>query len=141
MQHNFKCSACFGETNDFDIGTPDAPFFPGTTPTLTVDVTDVDGVTPVVLTGAVIYLTCKKDPGDADPGLFQLSTTSGEIVLSPQSGSTVGQFVVTFPSDATANLSAMLDYLYDVRIILAGDIQNVLFGTLRLTPTITQAVS
>ena len=91
MQHNFKCSACFGETNDFDIGTPDAPFFQGTTPTLTVDVTDVDGVTPVVLTGAyspAVFESnefkdyCFASPAAADALSSQLKTRFGEQLPS-----------------------------------------------------------
>ena len=139
---NLKCNGCWnGSPNEFPLGTPEEPFFQGTTPTLTVTVTQLDGVTPVNLTGAVIYLTCKADPSDADPGLFQLSTTGGQIGISPQSGATVGQFVVTFPSVATAALSALLSYPYDCRVILGGNVQTILFGPLTLAQAITQKVS
>ena len=67
---NLKYNGCFGGLpNAFPLGTLEAPFFQGTTPTLTVTVTLADSVTPVNLTGAVIYLTCKSDPSDSDPGL------------------------------------------------------------------------
>ena len=137
----FKCEGYFGDSpNEFDLGTPDNPFFQGTTPSLTVTVLDSAGV-PVNISGATIYLTAKADPLDADPGLFQLSTTNAEIVISPQSGDTIGQYVATFPATATKNLSALLHYLYDSRIILAGNVQTVLFGELTLTQAITTAVS
>lgn len=139
---NLKCNGSFGGLpNAFPLGTPDAPFFQGTTPALTVTVTLPDGVTPVNLMGAKVYLTCKSDPSDADPGLFQLSTVTGEIVLAAQSGTTVGQLTATFPAVATASLSAMRSYPYDVRIILAGNVQTVLYGLLTLSQAITQSES
>jgi hypothetical protein len=142
---NFKCSGIFGGLpNAFNIGTPENPFFQGTTPTLTVTVYQPDGVTPVVLTGAKIYLTVKADPADADPGLFQLSTTGGSIVISTQSGAPVGQFVATFPASATVaagNLQPGLQYPFDCRVILAGNVQTVVYGELTLMQAITQAVT
>jgi len=138
---NLKCNGCFGGLpNAFNIGTPEAPFFQGTTPTLTVTVTLADGVTPVNLTDAKIYLTCKNDPSQADPGLFQLSTTGGGIVISDQSTHT-GQFVATFQSANTVSLSALLNYPYDVRVILAGNVETVLYGVLTVSPAITQAIT
>jgi hypothetical protein len=139
---NLKCNGVWnGLPNAFNIGSEEAPFFQGTTPTLTVTVTQADGVTLVNLTGATIYLTCKNDPSQADPGLFQLSTTAANIVILTQSGATLGQFVVTFPASATAALSYLLNYPYDCRIILAGNIQTVLYGAITLTAAITQAQS
>jgi len=138
---NLKCTGCFGGLpNSFALGTPEAPFFQGTTPTLTVTVTLADGVTLVDLTGAVIYLTAKSDPSDADPGLFQLSTTGGQIALSNQT-TNKGQFVVSFPASATASLSALLSFPFDVRVILSGNIQTVVYGPLTLSQAITQAQS
>jgi hypothetical protein len=140
---NLKCNGCFGGLpNAFDIGTDDAPFFQGTTPSLTVTVTLPDGVTPVNIAGAKIYLTCKKDPADSDAdALFQLSTTGGAIVISTQFGATLGQFVATFASANTAALSALLSYLYDCRVILSGNVQDVLYGKITVTPSITQAIT
>ena len=139
---NLKCNGCYGGLpNQFPLGTPDAPFFQGTTPCLTVTVTELGGVTLVDLTGAKILLTVKADPSDADPGLFQLSTVTSEIVISPQSGATLGQFVATFASANTAALSALLNYPYDVRIILSGNVQTVLYGRLTLSEAITQTTS
>ena len=137
---NLKCNGCFGGLpNAFPLGTLEAPFFQGTTPTLTVTVTLADGVTPVNLSGAVIYLTCKSDPSDSDPGLFQLSTTGGQIAILTQSGGTLGQFVVTFPGAATTSLRVLLSYPYDVRVILSDNVQTVLYGQLTLSQAITQA--
>ena len=130
------------ETNDFNIGGDVVPFFAGDTPSLTVDVTEPDGITPVNISQALIILTCKVNPDDSDANaVFTLSTDTGEIVISPQSGETVGEFVVTFPSDATANLSTLLPYLYSIRLILSGNVQTILFGAIKLKKAITQAVS
>jgi len=116
----------------------DLNFVQGNTPGLTVTVTLPDGVTKVDLTGAVIYLTAKEDPSEADPGLFQLSTVSGDIDISDQE-TNLGEYVVTFPAAATANLSALKEYFWDSKVELNGILQTVIGGKLTLTQAITQA--
>jgi hypothetical protein len=115
-------------------------FVQGNTPSLTVTVTEADGVTLVDITDATIYLTCKADPGDTDDdALFQLSTTRGDIVIPDQSGVLKGQYIVTFPAAATEALSALLKYPYDSKVELGGNLQTVIGGTIQLTQAITRA--
>ncbi len=122
----------------------DLLFVAGNTPTLTITVTQLDGVTLVNLTGATIYLTCKNGPGraipgQADPGLFQLSTINGSIVILAQNGLTLGQYVVNFPDGATEDLSPFSEYIWDSKIELGGNLQTVIGGRLILTPAVTQS--
>jgi hypothetical protein len=116
----------------------DAPYVPfdfafvaGNTPSIIFTVTDGAG-DPVDVSDADIYFTCKSDPSDADPGLFQLSTATGEIVID---GST---FTVTIPADKTKDLTA-LAYPWDCKVELAGNVQTVSGGALTPWPAITRA--
>lgn len=97
----------------------------------------VSGSFPINLTGAKIVLTYKASYKDADPGIFQISTQSGGIVITDP---TNGEFAVTIASSLTANLEAPnLSGVYDCEVLLAdGTRKTLLFGTFILSLNATR---
>lgn len=72
---------------------------------LYVTYTTADG-TPIDITNATIYMTCKPALNMPDSSaIFAISTTSGDIVKTVPSA---GQFVVSVPSSATLNAQEQL---------------------------------
>jgi len=94
---------------------------------------------PVSLVGATIVLTYKASYKDADPGIFQLSTLTGEIVITSPSN---GQFAITIPSAKTALLEAPnLSGVYDCEVKLAdGTRTTLLSGTFTLNLNVTRVL-
>ena len=114
-------------------------FVRGDTLTLNVQYESSNGAcppvyTPIPITGASIYFTCKQYATDADPGLFQLIIGSGIIITDGPNG----KFQVIIPEASTLSLNCGVAMPYDCVIKpLAGGRDTVLKGTLTLEQNIT----
>lgn len=98
----------------------------------------VNGVTsPEPMTGATIKMTAKYSVADADPGVFQISTTSGAIVVRATPGEThIADIVV--PPSATSAITVDCVLEYDVEVTWSVTKKHTLQdGTLSVTLDIT----
>jgi len=91
------------------------------------------------------YLTAKALPGNADPGVFQLTITAvassaGQITNTGASGT--GSLVFTVTSAQSALLDSTLTYVYDIKVIYDdGEPVTVEVGTIDVTQGVTAAVA
>ena len=82
----------------------------------------------VDLTGYTIWMTAKLSKADADPGVFQLSTTAGSVVVSNQT-TNKGEFVAT-PLPANTNfLTADTLLFVDIQIKSPGGLVDTVVST------------
>ena len=108
---------------------------------LTRSVTNVPS--PRVLTK--VYLTLKKDPRDADPGVLQLTittsaTSAGQITNAGGSGT--GAFTFAVSSAQSAALGPLQTFVYDLKVIYDdGEPVTLETGTLTLERGVTAATS
>ena len=86
----------------------------------------VNGVTsPFPLTGASIVMTAKHKITDADPGVFQITSTGGAIVVRATPGETHIADVVVPPiaTDSTTS-AAVLEY--DIQVTWSATLKHTL---------------
>jgi len=109
----------------------------GDTPTWNLAVTNDDG-SAFNLTGCTIWFTAKYSPADADPGVFQLSTTGGEIVITNAVG---GLATITPLTTSTSGLTQDVVLYWDVQVRTPAPVRTytVGFGTLGVRRDITRA--
>ncbi len=109
----------------------------GDTPTLRITATNPDG-SPYSLTGHTIWVTAKRSKADADPGIFQLSTTEGNVTVL---GAPDDDKADAVPSSAdTAALTADVQAYIGVRIKTpAGRVYTIFEGVLPIVAGTTQA--
>lgn len=113
------------------------PMFRGDTPTLRITATNPDG-SPYSLTGHTIWVTAKRSKADADPGLFQLSTTSGNVTVNAAPNDDTADAVP--PSAATSALTADVQAYVGVRIKTPGGrVYTIYEGTMPIVAGTTQA--
>lgn len=111
----------------------------GDTPEWDIEVFEADGVTPFDLSGCTIWLTVKRLITDADPGVFQLSTTAGTITITDAAN---GQCTAQPLASQTSGLTADIQGLFDVQVRTAGSPGNtytVLNGQILIKRDITRA--
>lgn len=105
----------------------------GATFILPVEYTDENGV-PIDIT----YYTARmqiRQTYDATETLVDLSTETGEIVVSGPSG----RLDITIPDDITAALDAPNSAVYDLFITsLAGKVDRILAGPAEIVPRVTR---
>jgi hypothetical protein len=101
----------------------------GTTIKLTITVRDQDGAL-VDLTGATAHLRVRTDLKST--AIIQKSSPASGIVLSAQSGATLGQFVATISHSDTAALEPG-DYHWDSWIVTAAGERYAVIGPSKLT--------
>lgn len=94
-------------------------------------------ITPIDITNAIIYFTCKQYKNDPDAhALFQLTVGSGITITSAVNGN----FQVKIPSVDTENLACHAPYFYDCVIeVVGGNRDTVLRGKLTLLENTTDA--
>ena len=103
-----------------------APTYPWTPPVFT----------PIVITGAAIYFTCKQYKDDPDPGFFQLIVGAGVTIIN----GALGQFQIVIPQTATSALAYGVSMPYDCVIeLVAGGRDTVLEGGITLRQSVTDA--
>lgn len=109
----------------------------GDTPTFQLTVTDRAGA-PFNITNYSIWFTAKNSVDDVDPGLFQLSTTTGEIAITNGVG---GIAEITPPSTSTSGFTTDRTLFYDVQLRNAALTRTytVCQGTLQVLRDITRA--
>ena len=111
--------------------------FRGDTPTFELTVLNDDD-TVFDITGYTIWFTAKNLADDADPGVFQLSTTSGDIIIinGPE-----GVAEITPPITATNTFTTDRTLYYDIQIRLAAisRTHTVAAGTLQVVRDFTRA--
>lgn len=71
-------------------------------------------------TGLTIFLTVKDSQADADPGLIQKKSTTGDITIVDAAKGLID--VAFIPSDTTAKGRAK-EYWYDFRVKTAGGLE------------------
>lgn len=86
-----------------------------------------------------IYFTAKASPSDADPGVFQLTKSGGQIVVDP-----VLKYTATIRPlrTSTSGLTATTQLYWDVQVSVTGapdTTQTVDSGTLVIKADITRA--
>lgn len=114
-----------------------APMYRGDTPTLRITATNPDG-TPYSLTDHTIWVTAKRSKADADPGLFQLSTTAGNVTILPSPDEDTADAIP--PSAATSALTADVQVYIGVRIKTPGGrVYTIYEGTMPIIAGTTQA--
>ncbi len=109
----------------------------GDTPTFRLLVMDRSGV-PFNITNFGIWLTAKDNVGDADPGVFQLTSVGGDIVITNGPG---GEAEITPPELATSVFTTDRTLYYDVQIRNAALTRTytVCAGTLQVLRDVTRA--
>lgn len=109
----------------------------GDTPTFLLTVTDRSGA-PFVITGFGIWFTAKDSPDDADPGVFQLTSTAGDIVITNGPG---GLAEITPPATATSGFTTDRTLFYDVQIrnVALTRTYTVCSGSLQVVRDVTRA--
>jgi hypothetical protein len=109
-------------------------FVRGDTPDLDIQYTDATTGLPIDIAGAAIEMTCKNDPDQADPGLFQLTVGAGITITD----SANGKFSIVVPTSATQGLSCLRSYLYDLVVKpVAGGRDTLFAGPLTLWQNVT----
>lgn len=109
----------------------------GDTPTFLLTVTDRAGAA-FDITNYTIWLTAKNSPDDPDPGVFQLTTTLGDIVITNGPG---GLAEITPPATATSAFTTDRTLFYDVQIRNAALTRTytVCGGSLQVVRDVTRA--
>lgn len=75
----------------------------------------VDGVTSAYsMTGATIKMTAKRSLADADPGVFQITSSGGAIVVRLAPNDAIADVVV--PPSATSALTTSEVLYYDIQV-------------------------
>ncbi len=109
--------------------------------TLVVDLTltrnNAQGVPqPVDLTGATIWMTLKYRYADPDPGIQQVSTLNGGILVN--SPPTAGSATATFQPSVTLTINAPIALVYDVKVKESSGIESTpIRGQVFLSPAAT----
>lgn len=86
----------------------------------------VDGVTsPFPMTGATITMTAKYKISDPDPGVFQITSTGGAIVVRSGIGETHIADVVV-PPTATDSMTAAAVLEYDIQVTWSATLKKTL---------------
>jgi hypothetical protein len=86
-----------------------------------------------------IYFTAKVSPSDADPGLFQLTKSAGQIVVD---GAQPWKATIRPLRSSTNTLTATTTLYWDVQVSVTGSpdtTETVDSGTLIVKPDITRA--
>lgn len=98
---------------------------------------DAQGVQqPVDLTGATVWCTVKYRYTDPDPGIAQVSTSSGIVITDAPGGAGTAQFANT----VTAGLNAPVNLVYDIKVLeSSGDVDVPIRGQLKILPAVTVA--
>lgn len=113
------------------------PMFRGDTPTLHITATNPNG-TPYSLIGHTIWVTAKRSKADADPGVFQLSTTAGNVTVNAAPDDHTADAVP--PSAATSALTSDVQVYLGVRIKTPGGrVYTIFEGTMPIIAGTTQA--
>lgn len=112
----------------------------GDTTPFEITITTPDGAR-FDLTGCSIWFTAKRDKADADPGVFQLSTLGGQIVIQNQvDPATRGKATVTPLTTSTSSLTEDESLVYDVQIRTPGGLTYTpIVGTLFISRDVTHA--
>lgn len=86
----------------------------------------VGGITsPFPMTGASIVMTAKYRISDPDPGVFQITSTGGEIVVRSGLGEThIADGVV--PPIATDSMTAAAVLEYDIQVTWSATVKHTL---------------
>lgn len=86
----------------------------------------VDGVTSAFpMTGATITMTAKYKISDPDPGVFQITSTGGAIVVRSGIGETHIADVVV-PPTATDSMTAAAVLEYDIQVTWSATLKKTL---------------
>lgn len=110
----------------------------GDTTTLNVSCFQTDGVTPLNITGYTLWFTAKYVVADADPGVFQKTTTAGGITITNAAGGIATVSLV--PTDTSSLAGVVL--LWDLQgKDPSGNITTLASGTLTITADITRAIT
>lgn len=110
----------------------------GDTPVFNLSVFDPDdNNAPIDITGATIWMTAKASKDDADPGVFQISTTSGDITITDGSG---GRARIVVPANATSAFTADRTLFFDVQVklLVSSRVHTPVEGTLVVKRDITK---
>ena len=92
----------------------------------------------VNLTGAVIWMTVKVRQTDPDPGIVQLSTTGGGVVITGDPLD--GKATAMIDNTVTENLDVPASLYYDVKVKESSGVYSTpIFGMLVLNAPITDA--
>lgn len=94
--------------------------------------------TPEPMTGATITMTAKRSLADADPGVFQITSTGGAIVVRGGLETHIADVVV--PPTATASLTTNEVLQYDIQVEWSPTIVHTLQrGSLTVELDVTQS--
>lgn len=109
---------------------------------LVLDVMVLQGGSPADLTGATVWFTAKRNLTDPDVDAVIQVESPTDITIFDQTTNR-GQAQVNVPASVTAVLTEQqLQLFYDVQIKFAtGRVATVDFGTLVITPDVTQSIA
>lgn len=111
--------------------------------TLRLEITVTKNAVPLNLTGAKFWMTAKNSVFDADPGVFQLTSTpaAGITITNPSAG-TAEAVVSAAQTSLVAQQNGGVSLVYDIKLKdSTGDVTTLESGTLKINPSPTGATS
>ncbi|MDE2099158.1 MAG: hypothetical protein KGL39_18025 [Patescibacteria group bacterium] len=102
-----------------------------------------DGDLPRDLSGDLVQFSVKNSLDDADvSALLHFKSTTTGITILPQTGATLGQFLLTILPADTTSFKAGLEAYWDIQLTLSdGSVVTPFQGTIIFTGDVTKSTS